>query len=107
MRVRELQERAAKFLQGHGLEATPEVRVLDLVSEVGEVAKEVLRSTGYGRVPFRPGKGWAEEVGDALFALVCVANAGGVDLEACFEGALKKYAARLEAHEDPGSVGGR
>lgn len=103
MEIRALQQRVDKFLQQHRLEAAPEVRVLDLVSEVGEVAKEVLRSSAYGRSPFRPGEGWGEELGDALFALVCVANATGVDLEAGFEDAMAKYEARLEGRGDAGS----
>ena len=57
MQARDLQDQAARFVQAHGLEASPGVRLLDLVSEVGEVAREVLRSADYGRVPFRPGEG--------------------------------------------------
>ena len=105
MQARDLQDQAARFVQAHGLEASPGVRLLDLVSEVGEAAKEVLRSADCGRVPFRPGRGWEEELGDALFALVCLANTTGVDLEARFEDSLKKCESRLEARGDAGSAG--
>ena len=32
----------------------PKLRMLDLTSEVGELAKEVLKSTAYGTKPFTP-----------------------------------------------------
>ena len=105
MQVRDLRDQAARFVQVHGLEASPEVWLLGLGSEVGEVAKEVLRSADYGRVSFRPGRGWEDELGDALFALVCLANTTGVDLEACFEDSQKKHESRLEARGDAGSAG--
>ena len=105
MQVRDLQGQAARFVQAHGLDASPEVRLLDLASEVGEVAKEVLRSTGCGRVPFRPARGWEGELGDALFGRVCLANTTSVDLEARFEDALKECESRLEARGDAGSAG--
>ncbi|HIE47657.1 TPA: nucleotide pyrophosphohydrolase, partial [Candidatus Bipolaricaulota bacterium] len=50
------QRRVAAFARSHGLLHDPTTHALDLVSEVGEVAKEVLLATGYGRrgPQFRP-----------------------------------------------------
>ncbi|MFB6372071.1 MAG: MazG-like family protein, partial [Bradymonadaceae bacterium] len=45
------QDRVAAFVATHDLAAEPAYRALDLVSEVGEVAKEVNLSTGYGETP--------------------------------------------------------
>ena len=42
------QQVVAEFVSAHHLEAPPEIRVLDLVSEVGEVAKEALKGSAYG-----------------------------------------------------------
>ena len=56
MEMRELQERAARFTEANRMEASPETRLLDLVAEVGEAAKELLRSTEYGRSDLRPAK---------------------------------------------------
>ena len=49
-----LQKAVARFVETHGLQAAVQARLLDLVSEVGELAKEALKGTRYGREPFRP-----------------------------------------------------
>lgn len=40
------QDSVARFVEAHQLEIAVSARVLDLVSEVGEIAKEILKSTG-------------------------------------------------------------
>jgi NTP pyrophosphatase (non-canonical NTP hydrolase) len=98
-----MQGAVAAFVEENGLEAPVYARALDLVSEVGEPAKEVLEGTDYGRAPFEAPEGWTWELGDALFALVCLANSTGVDLEAALKAALEKYRGRLEFRGDAGS----
>jgi len=66
--MRELQERAARFTEANRMEAPPETRLLDLVAEVGEAAKELLRSTEYGRSDLRPGEGWGRNWGKPSYA---------------------------------------
>lgn len=39
----DFQQRVGRFVAEHGLETSAETRLLDLVSEWGEVAKEILR----------------------------------------------------------------
>jgi len=56
------------------------VRPLDLVSEVAELSKGILKATNYGRAPFRPLDGSTAEMGEELFASVCLADDTGVDL---------------------------
>lgn len=99
----DLQQEVARFVQTHGLQADVSTRLLDLTSEVGEVAKEVLKGTGYGREPFRPTAEWEGELGDVYFALLCVANSTGVNLEQALTGALAKYESRMAAKGDAGS----
>jgi len=53
------------FVKENGLEA-PIQALLDLVSEVGEVSKEVLKGTSYGLEPFQPREQWAEELADVF-----------------------------------------
>lgn len=48
------QERVAAFVAAHELETAAETRLLDLVPGVGELAKEMLSPTRYGRESFRP-----------------------------------------------------
>ena len=100
-----LQRTVASFVEEAGIEASVHMRLLDLVSEVGELSKEVLTATNYGRDSFHPPDGWAGELGDAFFVLACLANDTGVDLEAALDGALGKYRERLLLGGDAGSGG--
>jgi NTP pyrophosphatase (non-canonical NTP hydrolase) len=102
-RLAPAQARVADFVAAHALDASVETRMLDLASEVGELAKEVLKGSQYGRAPFAPPAGWDGELADAFFALLCLANSTGVDLDAALTAALAKYAARLATRGDAGS----
>ncbi|WP_206529662.1 MazG nucleotide pyrophosphohydrolase domain-containing protein [Brevibacillus sp. SYP-B805] len=95
MSMADAQERVAAFVRQHRLEVAIQDRLLDLVSEVGELSKEVLKGTAYGRKPFVPGDDWAEEWGDVFFSLLCVANSTGVDAEKALSAVLDKYRDRL------------
>ena len=97
------QEAVARFVERHKLQISVQARTLDLVSEVGELAKEVLKGTDYGRKPFRPTDEWVTELGDAFFSLICVANSTGVDLETALERVLYKYERRVALQGDLGS----
>jgi NTP pyrophosphatase (non-canonical NTP hydrolase) len=96
------QHTVADFTRRHDLLHDPVVHALDLVSEVGEVAKEVLLATDYGHpVPqFRPQL--ADELGDALYSLLALAEACGVDASVALGGALEKYERRLAGREEAG-----
>jgi NTP pyrophosphatase (non-canonical NTP hydrolase) len=95
MTLPSFQETVARFVSEHQLEAPVEVRMLDLVSEIGEVAKELLKASAYGRRPFQPTDEWAGELADAFFSLICVANSTNVNLEGSLIQALEKYRGRL------------
>jgi hypothetical protein len=69
------QGRSAAFAQHHGLFHDPATHALDLVSEVGEVAKEI------------------------LLAEVC-----GVNADDALNATLQKYERRLADHGDTGSA---
>ena len=99
----DIQTRVAELVQEHGLETDVASPLLDLVSEIGEVAKEVLKATGYGKSAFIPTAEWEQELGDALFALICVANTTGIDLDKALSGVLEKYRVRLQKKQDAGS----
>ena len=89
------QDRVAAFVAEHGLETDLAYRVLDLESEVGEVAKEVATSTDYGRNPEAAAIA-TDEIGDALFALLALADSLDVDAGSALDEALAKYESRLD-----------
>ena len=72
-----------------------QARMLDLSSEVGELAKEVLKSTAYGTKPFTPTASLEEELGDCLFSLLCLSQCLGLEGEAALGKALEKYEKRF------------
>ena len=98
-----IQKQVAEFVNANRLETTAAYHLLDLVSEIGEVSKEVLKSTQYGKREFRNGENWEQELGDVFFSLICVANSSGVDLEVALSKALSKYQDSIRKTGDAGS----
>ncbi len=96
------QERVADFIDRHDLAAPPAFRLLDLVSELGEVAKDVNESTGYGTSPQDVAVN-EDELGDTLFALLALADELDLDAGEALDTALAKYESRLETQDDPSS----
>jgi NTP pyrophosphatase (non-canonical NTP hydrolase) len=89
------QVRVREFLVQHDLSHAPQTHALDLAAEVGEVAKALLESGDYGRSPVRPNEALKEELGDAFFSLVALAESLGIDLRTALHSTLEKYEARL------------
>jgi NTP pyrophosphatase (non-canonical NTP hydrolase) len=98
------QQRVAAFARRYDLLHDPATHVLDLISEVGEVAKEVLLATDYGkRAPlFR--RELVNELGDAFYSLLVLAETCGVDAGDALKVALEKYERRLAEHGEAGSL---
>lgn len=96
------QQQVADFLDRHDLATAPEFRLLDLLSELGEVAKDVNESTGYGADPDEVAVN-EDELGDTLFALLALAEELDVDAGEALDTALAKYESRLETQDDPSS----
>jgi NTP pyrophosphatase (non-canonical NTP hydrolase) len=96
------QRRVAAFVDEYGLETDPAYRLLDLAAEVGELAADATTSTGWGADPGALEVD-SDEVGDALFALLALAERLDVDAGAALEEALAKYEERLEETGDASS----
>ncbi len=97
------QHQVAAFMRSHQLHHDPPTHVLDLVSEVGELAKELLLVTDYGRQPFRPTDALLTEYGDALYSLLALAEVCGLDTDEALRSALEKYERRLAERGEVGS----
>ena len=78
------------------MEALIEHRILDLMSELGEVAKEVLKMSDYGKKPIQFREEIKGELGDAFYSLITVANYFNIDLEEALNIVIKKYKKRLK-----------
>lgn len=102
MEMFEAQEKVESFAEENNLEGDVEYRLMDLVSEVGEVVKDATKSAGYGknREDLHVED---DEIGDVLFSLFMACNKLDIDAEKAFENAMEKYRARIEEKGDPGS----
>jgi NTP pyrophosphatase (non-canonical NTP hydrolase) len=96
------QSQVAAFVAEHDLDAPAAYRLLDTVSELGEVAKAVCTSTAYGADPGSVDVP-EDELGDALFALLALCAELDVDAEAALETSLSKYEDRLAESGRAGS----
>ena len=97
------QQLSHDFAQKHNLSHPPGVTALDLLSEFGEVAKELLKATDYGNHAPSDNPALADELGDLLYSLCELATAVNVDLDHALTAALAKYEARWQAKGHPGS----
>ena len=101
--MRDAQKCVRELISTCQLETSPSIRYLDLISEVGETAKELLKATDYGKTEIgSPTAAMEDELGDCLFSLLALCDALGVDAGQALEGALNKYRTRWETR---GSVG--
>lgn len=101
--MKKLQLDVQEFLQTQKLECGLEFRLLDLLSELGEVAKEILIASKYGKEIGTMSPKFGEEVGDLQFCLLALANQTGIDLEAATKYAMEKYRNRIHLKGHPGS----
>ena len=99
----DLQADVAVFLQRHELKHDAASHVLDLVSEVGEIAKLVLEATDYGKQPPNWNKDFEGEIGDAAYSLLALATVLDVELEGALREALDKLEMRIRETGRPGS----
>lgn len=100
--VSDAQDRVAAFVATHDIDAPPAYRLLDATSELGELAKEINESTGYGSDPaaveIAP-----DELGDTLFALLALAEAADIDAGDALDTALEKYERRIDERDTASS----
>lgn len=96
MEMKELQQMVKSFCIENQLESPMESKALDLVSEVGEVSKEILKMTNYGREPLRLNPNMEVELGDVLYSLINMANHFDICLETALVKVIGKYEQRMK-----------
>ena len=101
--MNEAQKKVQLFCKKNNLSSSAEHRVLDVVSELGELSKEILKASSYGKSSYVSNEKIKLELGDVLFSLITLANSLDVNLEAALETVLKKYEKRIEKGLTPDS----
>lgn len=96
------QKKVREFIEKYDMDASPDYRLVDLVSEVGEVAGDVSKSTGYGKRP-EDIEVKEDEIGDVFFALLAFSESLGMDAEEALDTAIEKYESRIEEKGRPDS----
>jgi NTP pyrophosphatase (non-canonical NTP hydrolase) len=101
--MKDLQDRIKKFCEENNMKCSSEARMLDLVSEIGEVSKAILKSSKYGKQETTITDNFKEELGDTLFSLICLANQFDIDLKNETNLILEKYQKRISEKGFAGS----
>lgn len=104
MTLDELQAVIKTFVDDRKIGTSTENRMLDLLSESGELAKELLKSSDYGKQPFKANEAFESEFSHVLFSLVCLANQTDLRLEDVLEKSLVEFDKRFKDHHHIGSV---
>jgi NTP pyrophosphatase (non-canonical NTP hydrolase) len=89
----EEQRAVSAFIEEHELTGESVFRILDLAAEVGEIAADATDSTEYGAEPDALDVE-TDEIGDALFSLLAVANSLDIDAGDALDESLEKYERR-------------
>jgi len=97
-----IQKHLSVMAEKWGLSKDIMIRYADLVSELGELGKELVVGTNYGEKPLEASENLAEEIGDVFFTLLLLANALDLDIEECFAKTMEKCEKRMA---DKGHIG--
>ncbi|MDO8592152.1 MAG: MazG-like family protein [bacterium] len=101
--LNEFQKKVKKFMDKNSMNNPVENRMLDLVDEIGEVAKEINKMSEYGTKQPVFKKEIAMELGDVFYSLITVANYYGVNLLTVLDLAIEKYKKRIKKGGHAGS----
>lgn len=78
-------------------------RILDIQSELGELAKEYLKNSKYGTQNFELTQDFELEFGDVLYSLLSLANEVGINSKDELDKVLEKYSKRIADKNSMGS----
>ena len=95
-----MQDTVERHMRRYGLSGNAEIRYIDLVSEVGELGKEILKTVDYGKKSVISGRheysdNAKMEMGDCIFAPLALCCGMRIDAREALETALAKYDERF------------
>ncbi|MHA1583712.1 MAG: nucleotide pyrophosphohydrolase [Promethearchaeota archaeon] len=95
IKISEAQTKVDSLIQNMGGYWPPLSMLASITEELGELAREInaLEKFKPKKADEKP-KTIAEELGDTLFSIICVANHYSVDLGTALEGVIEKYSVR-------------
>jgi len=99
-----MQKVVLDFIEKYHLQTNAQSRYIDLVSEVGELGKEILVCTNYGKDELIASNELANELGDCLFSLLALSCELNINAEEMLKNVLAKYEQRFC---DKGNIGSK
>ena len=90
-----MQKKVKSFIEQYALNNDFEVRYIDLVSEIGELGKEILKGNDYGKKEYSNSENMEREIGDCLFSLLALCCNLNIDADKALENVLDKYTLRF------------
>ena len=96
-------EKVYDAVQQFQLNCGYEARYIDLVSEIGELGKELLKGSDYHKSSLNITANTAEEMGDCLFSIIALCQELSINPESALDLALEKYKQRFVVKQGIGS----
>lgn len=98
-----MQNLVKEFMEEYSCACGIENRYIDVVSEVGELGKEILKGTEYGKKEFKQRETCIEEMGDCLFSVFALCEEMDIDAREALNYAIHKYRNRMSITQQMGS----
>lgn len=98
-----MQDKVRTFVNDYSVNHNEKIWYIDLVSEIGELGKEILKATEYGNKKVITNTTSIEEMGDCLFSILALCCEMNIDAEEALNFALNKYKQRNELKGNIGS----
>ena len=91
-----MQQQVEDFIKEYQLSCGEKVRYMDLVSEIGELGKEIIKSTSYGKEKFNLNEAVIEEMGDCIFSMLALCVELEINSNEALKYAIEKYESRFQ-----------
>lgn len=91
-----MQNKVNELIKQFNSECNTETRYIDLISEVGELGKEILKGSNYNNQEYKKTPNTELELGDCLFSLLALCSNLNLDANNCLDKAIEKYNNRFK-----------
>lgn len=98
-----MQKIVSKFIENYNLKCGINIRYMDLITEIGELGKEIIMSCDYGKQEHIKTDNLENEMGDCLFSLFALCHELNIDAEKALISSLSKYKERFLSKGEIGS----
>ncbi len=98
-----MQTSVKKLIEKYNLKCDYQTRFTDLISEIGELGKELIKGSDYGTKEYTNTSELETEIGDCLFSFLSLCEELDIDAKIALNKALNKYEDRFNKKGNIGS----